>query len=218
MKKSFIFIFTFILCFISVVSPCFASTVPSYDSVLDDFEGKVIDHVTYSYTNQFGTTYYLAVLEDIQGLTTNGTATYKFARNNNSGDTYDIKIELLSNDTSAGRQFNYSIYSYAKDSTDWNRMTYGEAKYELYLNFSTGYDLLESTRDIYYKDGSIFFQVPPAGTLAEAIMEVVKAEIPATQNNLMKTMSTVVLCGVGCLALLISLVLLVKVLRRYLPR
>lgn len=75
-----------------------------------------------------------------------------------------------------------------------------------------------ANRDIKNSDGTIFFQAALPRVLTETIMEMIAVETPEVGTKTIQTMGTILLCGVGCLALLISLPLLARVFRRYLIR
>ena len=62
--------------------------------------------------------------------------------------------------------------------------------------------------------GNTFFPLP-TGLSAERIMALAKTALATEKAQLNQTVLILVLCGVGCLTLLISSVLLVKVFRRY---
>lgn len=72
--------------------------------------------------------------------------------------------------------------------------------------------LLDSTITIYNEDGTIFFQPPPTKP-HQILAEVTKEEMVKAQSNLVGTMRTLALCGVGLIALLMVLPLFGKVFR-----
>lgn len=79
--------------------------------------------------------------------------------------------------------------------------------------------IMFSTFDLYTADGSLFFQGTPLvipKTLAEETMEMIAEETPKTAEEIQATTMRIVIIAVSCLALLISLVILLKVLRTYL--
>ena len=81
----------------------------------------------------------------------------------------------------------------------------------------TSSQMFESTVDIYNSNGDLFFQAPPVPELGEVVADLTAVQgetLVATTGGVMKTLT---LCGVGCLALVVSLVVLKKVLFRFLP-
>lgn len=83
----------------------------------------------------------------------------------------------------------------------------------------TSSQMFESTVDIYDSNGDLFFQVPPVPVpeLGEVVADLTAVQgetLAATTGGVMKTLT---LCGVGCLALVVSLPVLKKVLFRFLP-
>ena len=99
----------------------------------------------------------------------------------------------------------FTIYFY-DGVPDVHETTYPTTK-DYRVNFSDK-EILQGTVNVYNGETSdeIFFQRTPL-TLEEVLAE----ETQATASKIIKTMKTLVLCGVGCLALLISLVVLYKV-------
>lgn len=77
-------------------------------------------------------------------------------------------------------------------------------------------NLMLSTHDIKASDDTIFFTGTLPVGLMETIMELVAEKTPEVGTKTIQTMMIILLCGVGCLALLISYPLLARVLRRFL--
>lgn len=73
---------------------------------------------------------------------------------------------------------------------------------------------LYTNHNITDSSGGTFFPLP-TGLSAEMVMALAKTALATERVQLNQTVLTLVLCGVGCLTLLISSVLLVKVFRRY---
>lgn len=69
------------------------------------------------------------------------------------------------------------------------------------LSLSSGASILSSDVDVYNADGTLFFQNP----LWMRVEQVTQGVIPELSNNLGGTMMILIVCGVGCLALLIVL-------------
>lgn len=76
-------------------------------------------------------------------------------------------------------------------------------------------DIVWSSQDIYFENGELFFPLPLwAQVLGVTEREMERETVPTMTNSAV----SLVVCGIGCLVLLISLVLLVRVLRKYLKR
>lgn len=115
----------------------------------------------------------------------------------------------------------FNLYQYnVGDSLDWDFYDGGSMKKagELYYKMvNPDATIVYSTLDVYdYETGEVVFQGPPR-PLAEEIRKLTAETLEAeTMPELSKTVLVVVLCGVGCLALVTSLVLLRKILPRFL--
>ncbi len=108
---------------------------------------------------------------------------------------------------------NGSLHFYWYKLTDGQWVSQGRTGNPSGGNFGGFEKIVYSNIDILDKDGNVVFPLPP-DPLAEEIMKLTGATMETeTLPELNQTMLVVVLCGVGCLALLISLPLLSKTLR-----
>jgi len=213
MKKIFSILFCAILCCSFMIVPVFAEEF-IYPDVSDflEIESEGANHFAY-YVYKQNNSYMMLCFNS------SSTADVDFLLKSSNDENFVVKLV-----DSEGQTYNFNYSLYRVDSGAWNRLT-GKTAVTYYngqnivntSSITTTY--LESSHNIYYKDGTIFFQGPPTElTLAEAIQMVVEKQIPITKGIIQNQMLTIVLCGVGCLALVISLVLLVRILRRCLPR
>ena len=101
------------------------------------------------------------------------------------------------------RSFDGNQWYVVNSSSDLNNILYVSSPDDIYYSFSP----------IYNSDGSYFFH---QATLAELVLAMVQEAIPIQVAGVQKTMATLALCGIGCLALLILLAILPKVLARFL--
>lgn len=106
------------------------------------------------------------------------------------------------------------LHWYHLEDNEWVfETTYNETANRI-VDFGMGtfYSFLYSDIDIYDEEGELFFPLPLAEEIRGVAEETLTAEIP----ELNKMVLVVVLCGVGCLALVTSLVLFRKVLPNFL--
>lgn len=103
---------------------------------------------------------------------------------------------------------NYQVFT-CSDGETWVKNAEGEN-----ITFGVGYNVTVVKSSFDWRDsaGNLFFPVP----LWMELDRVTQGEMPATMEAIVRTMLTLLLCGVGCLAFLISLKLLPKVLYRFL--
>lgn len=115
---------------------------------------------------------------------------------------------------------NVNQYIFRNGAWELTSTTYIEANTQKQLESLTYSTFYESTKDVLYSDnGEVFFQLTlPEKGLLETTLEMITTETPEVGTKVVAQMRTILLCGVGCLALLITLPLLVRVLRRYLGR
>lgn len=205
MKKFFIFSLVLMLCLTTFVVPSFATEYPDFPRTYYKY---AIDIVWTDKDNSGNDIVRLtSVGVDDETLLDDIIVTYSGL--NNSQNKHEIKI------TREG-YFTYKLFNYKLVGDSWSMLSNSvEAVSSFYMINSD--DVVYSSVDILDTDGNLFFGVPPA-TLEAQIMAMVAETIPDLQTDLMTKITTIVPYGIGCLALLISLVLLVKVLRRYLPR
>lgn len=104
---------------------------------------------------------------------------------------------------------NFIIYKL--NGEEWERLNYINTISEL----CTLSDVVWSSKDIYYENGELFFPLPLWAQVLKVTEREVEVETVPTMTN---SAVSLAVCGIGCLALLISLVLLVRVLRKYLKR
>lgn len=209
MKKIICFMFVFMLCF-SFMTVSFASDVPSD---VPDFSNLVSDFEQYNHEfiisrDEGHWDYILYYVYETIGM-------------DQQGYYFDVKVNPNSYATITltngidNAKFNYRAWYYKNGQwNSWKSSSSSGAQTSFVTDINTP---LYSTLTLYSENGDVFFQTPPA-TLEGAVAQMVAEEMTTFPEMMAQKMRTLVLCGVGCLALLISLVLLVKVLRRYLPR
>lgn len=105
---------------------------------------------------------------------------------------------------------NYKIFR-CTDGKNWVE-TVSSSGYQYGLGYTDDVVIVGSTFDFYDESGNLFFPLP----LWVTVEQVTQGEMMGVTNQLNQTMLILALCGVGCLALLIGLVLFGKVLRPYL--
>lgn len=120
----------------------------------------------------------------------------------------------------------YLYFTYDVDTKEWTSEKKTATENTLWITTSAGYvrwanyDIYRSDKgDVEANDGSLwldgdetFMKAP----LAEKIQKVAAVKLEELKTEMAGTMKILTVCGVGCLALVISSPLLVKVLRRFL--
>lgn len=124
-------------------------------------------------------------------------------------------VFVVQNDTSSGF---IQEYKYEKSTDRWYKLSSHsggtEKHYTLYSDTIT---FLRADVDVLDDNGNVFF--PPASPTTElevAVREMTVETLGTEIPKLSPTVLTLVLCGVGCLALLIGLKILPKVLYKFL--
>lgn len=153
------------------------------------------------------TKYILRVFEDQQPLNISHkyiTSSSEVATYNNSENTISMRYYQLK---SSGWYFNSSL-SKTIDAGGRDAITLKTNTY------NKNFKIEASTLDIFVGDTSeLFFQAPPSG-----LAVVIARAMEGLMMKVLAAMRIIVLCGIGCLALLIGYHLLAKVLSRYLPK
>lgn len=200
MKKLGFFMLCLVMCFCCFVSSSYASEYPNFDDLVQTDKNHY-GYVVY----QHGTS---GVVYLVSYYSSNIEATHF-----ENTFTSDSKLSLyLKDDNNNSYNFSYTIYTIGDG--EWER--YSGYTNEPFFRMSVGSNVLifESTDDIYKYDGTLFFQAPPEGmSLTEAIQVMIHLEMEKFPKILVGAMKILVLCGVGCLALLMVFPLFGKVLR-----
>lgn len=209
MKRFLILTMALMLCLISIVPVSYASEIPSdYMTQVESYAGdNYYGYMLYSR----GDRTYLTVFRDTHAYHTKKNAEFELIKKGTNINIY------LKDTTGEQLLFSAKDYYYNDTTGQWatNSTTTDQYNHFALHNETQGSVMYESMYTIYNEDGTIFFQQPPA-ELYQIIQEVTKGEMSVTEKIIQGQMKTIVLCGIGCLALLISLVLLVRTLRRYL--
>lgn len=192
MKKWLIPLFAFVLVLGSSLT-CFASEVSYPAFPPEDAQYK---------------TYYI-IYKD-------GSSIYSYATNT-SDIYYNSQYDEIYHNAVKGSIW-IEKYQVTKDGKSWSKTSatttnsseknivlYNASSNLLYTNFNIKD---ESTGKVFFQSGRV--------TLAEKILQVGETEILVKMPEVLGTMKILTLCGVGCLALLISSPVLLKVLHRFL--
>ena len=156
MKKSFIILGLLLIILLSTTISCFASTYPpiTKDNLSISFE---YFYYTVYQDSRNGRTYVMIIASDNLNVLKNTTFTYSKS---------DSKFTINAPE-------NIQYYHFRVNDTTglWNRDT-TESLSTKTVDVSQYYhSFVESTKDIYDNNGSIFFQGPPATTLAAVLEE-----------------------------------------------
>lgn len=216
MQKILYITLAFILCFTCVMPVSYADTVyPSLDTInaFSDYEEYVIFA---EYIDGQPVFYHINLFDDNKDYITSKNAKFEIKIN-----TSNVPVVYLRDSNGTALNFtrkNY-VYQVLNPSLGWtlrDDSTTVQSAMLKDINNNT-YSYVSSTVDILNQDGTIFFPPPPT-ELYQIIQGVTNQTLPQTQTTVVGTMRILVLCGVGCLALLMVFPLFGKVLKRYLPR
>lgn len=118
---------------------------------------------------------------------------------------------FIAKDLSSSGKFTYSKYFYRNNQ--WNVESVNSTLGSALFYYKS---LIETSVNIYtaLDSDEVFFSVPLPPPLTVEMM--VAEEAPKMGERIIQVMKIILLCGVGCLALLMALPILVKVLRRFL--
>lgn len=122
------------------------------------------------------------------------------------------RISFSSNNK--GLYTNYVLRDVPSVGLQWNQVdntsyTFNAGTSKL-MN-SAVFEFLKTSNEITLSDGTVVFPEPPTPTLTQVIQE----ETTRAQGTILKAMTVIALCGVGCLALLTVLPILSRVFSRY---
>lgn len=210
MKKISIILSLAALLLFSSISSCFAAS--SYPNVFDLYETDYGVHIVYDLPDGRLTARVISVnsQEEVNQIYFVLGTEFSGAHNGTLGicsaNVVTVKQYILNN----GK---WSLVSYS--NLGGGNYT-GEVFEDINLNHKA--TIYESTKDVVYDTdwAQVFF--PQTLPLLVTTMKLVAVETPIVGAEVLKTMKIILLCGVGCLALLITLPLLARVLRRFLAR
>ena len=134
-----------------------------------------------------------------------------------------FKVRIINSNVSAigtgDGNVTYKLYRFKSGvDTDWtqvgNTSNYTSAS-AVAIPLADNDEMKYTNFAISTESGEPFF-LQPTATLAQKVMCLIRREILTLNPTTARTMLTLTLCGVGCLAFLISLRVLPKALRRFL--
>lgn len=128
---------------------------------------------------------------------------------------------LYAYDTKLKYYYDFDIYTYDSSGVPTYNSTQSYLNWNGLIYENNGLpNIYITTDDVYFNSMSLanvassnisFFPM----TLLETTQQLVETQTPVVAMKTIQAMKTILLCGVGCLALLISLPLLLKVFSRY---
>lgn len=223
MKK---YLTIFLVCFLlfGASVPAFASTSDLVPPNLDDtqYNSYYIDRFTSDETEYYHVVVYHTddwyVFYD-----TKNSAPYLFAKSDIPKVTYTTTIEVNKYDNSTSNNGWGVLEQHTKGNIIDFIMADGTSRQGLFLPAGYTATFLDSNQTIYYGTrnaetktvdftSEVFFSLIPPLTMAT------EEALNLFQTQTFQTILTIALCGVGCLALLIGLNLLRKVLPQFLNR
>lgn len=207
LKKSFVFLFSFLI----LISFCFVGSVfaatPDMPEEMPALGWQVITDYDYIVHTRENGNVFMEVLITI---------------------TSDINLDNARFYTNAeGYLVYYADVKYTKHTFQlvngkWQDLnsphTYKYGGDYVFGDPNTAYSQVHySTVDVYLakESDSIFFPATPIGSTI-TLEQVIAQETPLMGAKIIQAMMTILLCGVGCLALLIGLPILLKVFYRFL--
>lgn len=125
-----------------------------------------------------------------------------------SNSDYILSTDPLSVYTASG-YFYFDSPTYYKVYRD-DKIIVSGSNDRFFYNVRSASEIESSNYDVYHSDGSLFFQRP---TLLSQLLKLVPSRVG---EKITADLSTLTICGVGCLSLLIGLALLPKVLYKFL--
>lgn len=161
----------------------------TYDFMVEMFTGQKILHRYVLYTD--------SDIEPSEPVfsTADGLATFK-----------------VQNMTGNGFWKEYTLHNYGLSSEQWTigGSHSGSSSYDYYFSTFKHNDIVSASTNILDVAGKVLFTATPVVT-GTALEKAVKMSLNLEIQKVVRTITILVLCGVGCLALLISLPLLKKV-------